>query len=72
MKYAVYYQNGDEMGCLFFKTEEEAKANIGKLIKDCEEDSEETEKNLNWDITLLKVIGECNWTQDGLILEAKK
>jgi hypothetical protein len=71
MRYAVYCQNEDSTECLFYKTEEEAKACIGELIKECEEQSENEEKNLNWDITLLKVIGECHWTQDGLTLERK-
>jgi len=72
MKYAVYYQTEDETECHFFKTEEEAKASIRKLIKDCEDCSVNEEKNLHWNITLLKVIGECNLAQDGLKLEVRK
>lgn len=68
MKYAVYSQNEDSTECLFFKTEEEAKVCIGEIIRECESYSEDGEKNLHWDITLLKVIGECHWTQDGLQL----
>ena len=74
MKYAVYVDNilEDEIQFTFFKTEEEAKARILNLITKCEEDSEDAEKNLHWDITLLKVIGECNWTHDGLKLLRKE
>jgi len=74
MKYAVYVDNvlNDSIECLFYKTEEEAKASIVDLITKCEEDSVDKEKNLDWDITLLKVIGECHWTQGGLTLEEIK
>ena len=72
MKYAVYLQNEDSTECFFYKTEEEAKASIGKFIKECEDYSENAERNLNWDITLLKIIGECHWTQDGLTLRVKE
>jgi hypothetical protein len=72
MKYAIYYQTEDSTECLFYKTEEEAKTCIGELIKECEEYSESRERNLNWEITLLKVIGECHWTQDGLTLRVKE
>jgi hypothetical protein len=72
MKYAVYYQNDEDIECTFFKTEEEAKANIVDLIIKCEEDSADAERNLNWDITLLKVIGECHWIEDGLTLLRKE
>ena len=70
MKYAVYVDNvlNDSIECLFYKTEGEARASIGRVIKECEGYSEDAEKNLDWDITLLKVIGECHWTQDGLQL----
>ena len=75
MKYAVYVDNilEDEIQFTFFETKEEAKARIINLITKCEEDSADREKNLNWDITLLKVIGECHWIEDGLtLLEVKK
>ena len=68
MKYAVYCQDENTTECLFYKTEEEAKTSIGKIIKECEGCSEDREKNLHWDIILLKIIGECHWTQDGLQL----
>ena len=72
MKYAVYVQNEDSTECIFFKTEEEAKLHISAQIRECEDVSEGMEKNLHWDITLLKVTGECHWTQDGLQLRMQK
>ena len=56
---------------VFFKTEEEARDHISKLISDCEQQSVDLEKDLYWDITLLEAQGECHWTQDGLTLEIK-
>ena len=58
MHYAVYWQPGDEMiECAFFGTEEAARGKVASLIADadgCADDG----RIPDWDITLLRVIGE--------------
>jgi len=72
MKWAVYIDNPDEeLVCAFFKTEEEARQHIQYVIKNCEIDSENEERNLFWDITLLEVKGEVGWGPNGLALVSK-
>ena len=73
MNWAVYWQQEDEIECCFFKTEEEARAHVQALISECE-DLSDVDGTPDWEITLLRVIGEVREVAfDGrLALEEKR
>ena len=56
MKYAVYLDDG-EPECQFFRTEQEAHLYVATLIVQTEDMIDE-DGQPDWDITLMKVIGE--------------
>ncbi len=71
MKWAVYWDAAQGIGCEFFRTKEEAEKLCLQLIDLCVNDSMASEKNEHWDITLMEVKGEVHWGPNGLQLEAK-
>ena len=60
MNWAVYWQDhlGTDINCLFFKTREEAEAKVNSLMAEQDKLSEDHERNIDLDITLLQVRGE--------------
>ena len=71
MKWAVYWEP-DDIECVFFQTEAEARAKVKDLIHDCEEASADAERNLDWAITLLQVRGEVRDSPNGFQLRMVK
>ena len=57
MKWAVYCQIDDEIDCVFFKTEVEARRHVDELVGKARDASDEG-VTPDWDITLLQVRGE--------------
>ena len=57
MHFAVYWQHDDEIECVFHTTEQAARQHVSALIKQTEDLTDEGVQP-DWDITLLKVIGE--------------
>jgi hypothetical protein len=63
MNWAVYWQPGDDIECAFFRTEQEARDLIVRLIGETEKIAEDSDGcQPDWDITLLKVVGEVRQT----------
>ena len=57
MKWAVYWQPGDDIEVVFYRDESAARDKVAALITECE-DAREEEGRPYWDITLLQVRGE--------------
>ena len=61
MKFAVYWQPGNDIEIIFYATEQEARQKIAALIDENDERFE-GEVAEDWDITLLEIRGEVKRT----------
>ena len=61
MRFAVYWQEKDDIEIIFYATEAEARQKIAALIEENEERFE-GEAPEHWDITLLEIRGEVKRT----------